>query len=328
MRKPSGNGGIREIAAATGFNISTVSRALNNHPGISPATASVILQAARELGYRSGTTPVYAILLPETKMGLAWYSLNMLDALREEAVNRGCLLEILFSDHAEILRERNISGILSFDFASQAVRKLKVVLPVVCVNDFSWHIADIYSVCSDTGQGVRKAVALLAAYGHRKIGLLINGDKNTESNRERIAAFEESRSVYSLDPVSAVHFREYGTFDLPMPYLHASIRAMVKTGVTAIINGGESESVEALAAIRLCGLRVPQDLSLICWEVPRFSRFLDPPLTTIQQNFPLLAKRAFDMLESLIRKEKVSSDVRVDCLIHERGSVSVPPPEH
>ena len=92
MRKPSGNGGIREIAAATGFNISTVSRALNNHPGISPATASVILQAARELGYRSGTTPVYAILLPETKMGLAWYSLNMLDALREEYSKEKILL--------------------------------------------------------------------------------------------------------------------------------------------------------------------------------------------------------------------------------------------
>ena len=327
MRKASANGGIREIAAATGYNISTVSRALNNRPGVSPAAAASILQTARELGYRSGTTPVYAILLPDTKLGLAWYSLNMLDAMRQEAIERNCLLEIVFSDQADILRERNISGILSFDFSSQAVRNLKVVLPVVCVNDFSWHIADIYSVCSDIGRGIRSAVALLAAYGHRKIGLLINGDRNTESNRERAAAFEECRSVYGLDPVSSVHFREYGTFDQPIPYLYASICEMTGRGLTAIINCGESESVEVLAAARLCGLRVPEDLSLICWEVPRFSRFLDPPLTTIQQNFPLLAKRAFDMLESLIRKEKVSSDVRVDCLIHERGSVSVPPPE-
>ena len=69
MRKASANGGIREIAAATGYNISTVSRALNNRPGVSPAAAASILQTARELGYRSGTTPVYAILLPDTKLG-------------------------------------------------------------------------------------------------------------------------------------------------------------------------------------------------------------------------------------------------------------------
>lgn len=316
--------GIREIAEATGFNISTVSRALNNRSGVSAESAAKILRTALEFGYRSGKTPVYAVLLPETSQGLGWYSLNMLDALRRVAMERGFLLEIVFSDHAEILRERCLAGIISFDYSSQIVRKLSVALPVVCINDFSWHIADVYSVCSNIAHGVRNAVSLLVSYGHRKIGMLINGDSATESNRERAAAFEECRIRYALAPESALCFRaeESGQNS---PYLYGSMRTLTERGVTAVINCGESESVEALAALRLCGLRVPQDLSLICWEVPRFSKFLEPPLTTVQQNFPRLAEEAFNMLERLIRKESVTADVLVDCLLHERGSVSVPP---
>ncbi|MCI5800182.1 LacI family DNA-binding transcriptional regulator, partial [bacterium] len=47
MRKPAGKG-VREIAAETGFNISTVSRALNNRPGVSAQAAAEIIRAARK----------------------------------------------------------------------------------------------------------------------------------------------------------------------------------------------------------------------------------------------------------------------------------------
>ena len=47
MRKPSDTG-LRQIAEKTGFNISTVSRALNNRAGVSSAAIRRILEAARE----------------------------------------------------------------------------------------------------------------------------------------------------------------------------------------------------------------------------------------------------------------------------------------
>ena len=189
MRKPAGKG-VREIAEATGFNISTVSRALNNRPGVSAQAAAEIIRAARKIGWKNGKTTAYAVLLPGSRVALAWYTLNMLDAIRDEALRRGVLLEIFFADHAELLRERAVDGILSLDFSSQIVRKLSTVLPAVCLNDFSWRIGDIYSVCSNAGQGVRRAVSLLLSYGHRKIGMLVNGSRETESNRERAEAFE------------------------------------------------------------------------------------------------------------------------------------------
>ena len=110
MRKPAGKG-VREIAAETGFNISTVSRALNNRPGVSAQAAAEIIRAARKIGWKNGKTTAYAVLLPGSRVALAWYTLNMLDAIRDEALRRGVLLEIFFADHAELLRERAVDGI-------------------------------------------------------------------------------------------------------------------------------------------------------------------------------------------------------------------------
>jgi len=43
---------IRDVAAATGFSVNTVSRALNDKPDVSAETKRVILETARKLGYR------------------------------------------------------------------------------------------------------------------------------------------------------------------------------------------------------------------------------------------------------------------------------------
>ena len=45
---------IDDIASELGISVSTVSRALNNHPRISDATKQKVLKKAKELGYKPG----------------------------------------------------------------------------------------------------------------------------------------------------------------------------------------------------------------------------------------------------------------------------------
>lgn len=320
MRKPSDTG-LRQIAEKTGFNISTVSRALNNRAGVSSAATRRILEAAREIGYRNPSRPVYAVILPAIH-DFGRYLPGILAALREESLQRSVQLEFVFADQTEFLQERNLAGIISLDYNSQIVHHLNTVVPLVCLNDFPIHLDNIYSVSSDDSQGIREAVGLLVSHGHRKIGMFFRGGPDVRGTLERISAFEKCRELFALEPDALVLQNCQNPYK---NYFYDSILALIRREVTAIICSGESESAEALAAIRLCGRRVPDDLSLICYEVKQFSRFLDPPLTTIEQNFPALAHAAFELLEQLIHTGSAPGDVIINCRLHERSSVSIPP---
>ena len=194
-------------------------------------------------------------------------------------------------------------------------------MPMVCINSFPTISRDIHSVSSNVAQGIAQAVSLLHSYGHRKIGLFLSGDQ-TRHTREVKTAFMEQCEYYNME-----HEIGPGLEKLQKQYYrYGSVRELVESGVTAIIANGESESTEVLAGIQLCGKVVPRDISLICWEVPSFSKFLNPPLTTISQDFPRLAATAFTLLEQIAHKENPPFSIQVDCLLTERNSVTVPPP--
>lgn len=320
MRKPSDTG-LRQIAEKTGFNISTVSRALNNRAGVSSAATRRILEAAREIGYRSPSRPVYAVILPATH-DFRCYMYELLAELRRESLRRDIPLEFVFADQAEFLQERNLTGIISLDFNSKIVHHLNTVIPLVCLNNVPIHLDNIYSVSSDNAQGIREAVGLLVSHGHRKIGMFFRGGLDVRDIQERISAFEKCRELFALEPDALVLQNCQNPYK---NYFYDSILSLIRRDVTAIICCGESESAEALAAIRLCGKKVPDDLSLICYEVKQFSRFLDPPLTTIEQDFPALAHAAFELLDQLIQTGSAPHDVIIDCRLHERSSVAIPP---
>ncbi len=61
---------LKDLAAATGVSISTVSRALANHPAISQATTKKVKDAAEKLGYR----PNAHIHFPRTFLDLNYKS--------------------------------------------------------------------------------------------------------------------------------------------------------------------------------------------------------------------------------------------------------------
>ena len=327
MRK-SGDCSIRKIAEATGFHISTVSRALNNHPKISARTAIAVLNAAERYGYRPhprGRT--LAVVLPACGMPLYYYSTSLLNALRLQAAERGYLLDIFSSDQMELLNERSVSGIVSFDFNNEMAKRLgaRSSLPMVCINDSARHIEGVYSVFSDEYGAVKKAVAHLAGYGHSKIAMLVNGNIDTACNLARRKAFEEIAGLYSLDPVSSWYpgiFTDHQ--GKRIAHLYGTVAELVRSGITALISTGESESLLTFHAVLSCGLRIPDDLSLVTWEQPDVSGYLTPALTTCVQDFPKLASEALDLLEALTEGRPVKSDVLVDYRFFDRGSVALP----
>jgi len=72
-------------------------------------------------------------------------------------------------------------------------------------------------------------------------------------------------------------------------------------GVDAIFAANDGNAMEALAAVKALGLRVPDDISLCGFDDLVFSAHLDPPLTTVRQPLEAIGREAAALLHRIIQ---------------------------
>lgn len=318
MRKPSGLG-VREIAKKLNLSISTVSRALNRSYQISKETTELVLRTANEMGYhKQNAKKCIVVVLPASTAELAWYSISLINALIVSMKQRDYYWEFVNADRIDIIQERSVTGMISMDYTGKIAKKIseKYNIPLVCINDASEHSDNIYSVSSDPSSAIKLSFGCLYDYGHRCIAYISNSPNSYAGVRRKKAFLEvvaehglENRCIYVAE--DAISY-------------HGIIHELRKKGVTGIITDGESTGLVIYNSLNFCNLPIPKKMSLITWEQPYVSSLIHPELTTVEQNFPVLAEKSVQMLESLIRHENVTEDVSVPYCLHLRKSVSIP----
>lgn len=82
--------------------------------------------------------------------------------------------------------------------------------------------------------------------------------------------------------------------------------------------------MEVLHSIRSRGIRIPQDLSLITWELRHVSEYQEPPLTTLEQDYGKMALLAFETLEKMANGLAVPQHHEIGYRMFRRASVSLP----
>ena len=71
--------------------------------------------------------------------------------------------------------------------------------------------------------------------------------------------------------------------------------------VTAVLAGNDELAIGLMKAFVDAGRSVPGDVSVVGFDDEPFAAMWTPGLTTVAQDFGGLGRRAFDLLESLIR---------------------------
>lgn len=314
--------GIRTIAEKLGISSSTVSRALNNHPRISRETQAEVLRVARELGRPADKDrpKIILLILPALCIQLKSYSCEIINCIRQECRKRGYFLEMIAADQFDVLNDRDYAGAICIDFSLRVSRfwGKRYTIPLVALNDYPNHIENIYTVSSDSLSAFTPAVRHLFRNGHRRIGMLqFEGDSVTTLNaNDRRTAFFQIMDSFGLGGGAF-----YGILRMDDPAF-TEFHEILKNGATALIICGESSAVSrAVAFVRESGIPVPDELSLVTWESGELSALLTPPLTTVEQNFPELANRAFSVLEDAMAGKNVKKDIAIPYLFHDRGSV-------
>ena len=319
----------QDVAERAGVSRTTVSLVLNDVKGvqISDETRKRVLEIAHELDYvpeaaaqalARRRVQIIGLILTRSPHHIAsdTFLTQILDGLIDvvHEYKMRLLIDILEPGSPtdtclQLVRSKRIDGILLSGprFNDEAVKVLeKEAFPTVLMGHLPGTTCT--SVDVDNFSAARSAVGHLIGVGHERIACITNAAPNFTAASERLKgyqqALEEAGISYNVDLV------RYGDFDPYSGYTQMQdlLKDFSKDSPTfsAVFVASDVVAYGAKAAIREHGLSVPEDIALVGFDDVPFSRYTDPPLTTVRLPAYDLGWKSGDLLIRTIMGEKIS----------------------
>ena len=312
----SGNGrrpaSILDVAAAAGVSYQTVSRVINGHPSVRPATRELVMVAIEELGFRPNRAArvlrgaharSVTVLTPNTTL----YGYQAaLQGIEEAARAAGFSVGVRVVDSEEPLEvaaavKRAVepggsliviaydrAGTLALDAVPPGVPMAAMVeTPAVPPPpDKTW-------VWLDDRRAAAEATRYLLSLGHRTVHYLAIPSSTRTSQRQagwRQALDESGAPVPAPVPCGWTPRSGYQTGQ----------RLATDPAVTAVLCGNDDIALGVMRAMHAAGLSVPGNVSVVGFDDTPVAEFLTPPLTTVRLDFAELGRACFTLLRSLM----------------------------
>lgn len=301
---------LADIAAQAGVSEATVSRVLNDKPGVAPGTRQAVLTALDVLGYerpaklRQIHTGLIGLILPELSNPIFPAFAQVIESALVLSGYTAVLCTqtpggVTEDDYTALLLERGVAGIifvngLHADSRSNAARYVHLTelgLPMVLINGYRPDI-QAHFISNDDVAALDMAVAHLVSLGHRRIGLAIGQERfvptmrKTEGYRRAMANYAGVSDVSDL-VVNTLYTVEGG---------QSAAQQLLERGCTAICCGSDIMAIGAIRGARNLGLSVPEEVSVVGFDDTPMTAYLDPPLTTIRQPVREMALNAVSSL--------------------------------
>ncbi len=294
---------IKDVAREAAVSVATVSRALNGHDSVTPATREHVGAIAKRLRYvphgaaRSlitRRTETLGVVLPDLYGEFFSELIRGIDCVARE---HGLHL-LVSSSHGSAsetgaaLRALSgrVDGILIMSphaAATHLADDLPVTTPVVLMNTRS-HDGDYLSLAIDNHGGAWAMVEHLVGAGYRRIAL-IGGPTDNFDAQERLRGYREALEHFASGSVAQVLEGDFSEKSGHAAGL--AIAAMAKRP-EAVFAANDMMALGCLRALRDAGLHVPRDVALAGFDDIPIARFIAPGLTTMRVNISELGGRA------------------------------------
>ncbi len=305
--QPARRSTIHDVAKAAGVSYQTVSRVINNSPNVSAKTRLHVLSVIRELNYRPNQAA--QVLNTQRSHVIEVVALDIstgapaIDTMAYVARDLGykMMISVIYEDDVEVTvndaLSRSVDGFIfisstnhvsSFDF--QAMCRNKPFVRMIAELG-----ANVPSVVYDQRAGMKMATQHLIDLGHKQIAEISGPPENLDSVA-RHAGFISALEENGIKPGPRV----VGRFSIQSGYDATQQLLKTDASFTAIVGANDEMAFGAISALREHGLCVPDDISLVGFDDYNFAAFSTPPLTTLRQDFRLLAKIAAEYIVELI----------------------------
>ncbi|MGH3264999.1 MAG: LacI family DNA-binding transcriptional regulator, partial [Trebonia sp.] len=309
LRRPAS---ILDVAAAAGVSYQTVSRVINDHPSVRPATRELVMAAIEELGFRPNRAArvlrgaharSVTVLTPNTSL----YGYQAaLQGIEESARAAGFSVGVCVVDSGQraqvaaavkratepggslIVIAYDRTGTLALDAVSPEVPMAAMVeTPAVSPSpDKPW-------VWLDDRKAAAQATRYLLSLGHRTVHYLAIPSSTNTSQRQ--AGWRQA-----LEEAGAPVFAPVECGWTPRSGYETGHRLAADPDVTAVLCGNDDLALGVMRALHAAGLSVPGDVSVVGFDDMPAAEFLTPPLTTVRLDFAGLGRACFALLRSLL----------------------------
>ncbi len=299
---------LTEVAEFAGVSEATVSRVLNDRPGVSTTTRAQVLTALDVLGYerpaklRTRGAGLVGLVVPELENPIFPALAQTLEtALAQHGYTAVLCTQtpggIAEDDYVAMLNDLGVSGIvfvngLHADATASPERYQSLVhkrLPIVLINGYLPGV-DAPFLSTDDVEAMNLAVRHLTSLGHRRIGFAIGPDRFVATRRKREGFYTAMRKFAELRDDEIDQLVEVSLFSQEGGY--AATRVLRERGVTALVYGSDIMALGGIKALRAIGLDVPTDVSVVGYDDSVLMGFTDPPLTTVRQPVQAMALAA------------------------------------
>ena len=298
---------IREVAAAAGVSLQTVSRVINDSPNVSAKARLAVEQAVADLGYspslaarRMGGSKSYLLLALndrartietwERREGSDWVDQMLLGGMLTCARYGYRMIFELVDTHSDHI-DRELHAALAALRPDGVIltpphsdnRKIVDILAsrsIRCARIGGFDDIGGTIIRMDDRAASAAAVEHLADLGHRRIGF-IGGSAEYRLSAERRAGFDEAVARLGLEADPALTVA--GDFGFASGAAGANTLLSLKEPPTAIIASSDQMALAACAVARDRGLGVPEDLSVVGFDDTPIARMSAPSLTAISQ---------------------------------------------
>ena len=310
---------IREVAAAAGVSLQTVSRVLNNGPNVSDKARQRVEAAVATLGYspsiaarRMGGSKSFLLLALNDRdrtietwrlrEGTDWVDQMLLGGMLTCAEHGYRMIFELVDTHSDHI-ERELKAALAAlrpdgviltppHSDNAAILAILATAGIRCARIGAFAGAGPI-IRMDDRKAAACAVEHLAALGHRRIGFIAGSDDYALS-RERSSGFVEAIRAAGLDGDPALLVG--GDFSFASGLDGARRLLDLGEPPSAIVASSDPMALATIAVAHERGVAVPGQLSVVGFDDTPIARTSVPPLTAISQPIAAMTARAAELL--------------------------------
>lgn len=327
---------IYDIAKEAGVAASTVSRVINNKPGIKAETREKIKELLEKYNYTPNvaarglvmqSTKMIGILIEDIRVAHHTESAFFIEQqLAKEGyccITMGTgISEEMKIDYIKILEQRRVEGVILMgsmfmtDGVKKSIQEHLSQVPVVLVNGYL-ELPNVSGVLVDEQHGIEMCVDLLIGKNKDKIAFVIDAHSPSNLSKQQgyIDAMKRNgKGEHEIWLYEATEKSVSGGYDATMKVLkeHPDVQGIIYS-VDLIATGGMRAAYD-------CGRKVPEQLGILGVDNSMYGEICMPKLTSLDNKPRELSETAADILKKGLEGEIQSIKLLMQPEIVERES--------